>query len=292
MWRAVVEHWISWAALTILTFLSTAVERTALAGQVQQLTQLPGQQGLDAVAKQVATVLSVKAVHVALDALRAATAARLGSALEREDRDSAGASAEPRESGARLVVVEAAPKLVVEAAYATVGALAALYTSTPLAAFFVAHEVLAGQLVGACAGALSARRDAKAAVFQNVAAEVAAGAPDDAAASKRLAAADVAAADAQNFLERFLDAGQLLGISSFVVACTALVDRRVVDAADYQKVMLFATTAMQSGAEIAQALDKAQRGTEKLATSLRAADLAAAAAATNAPEATTSPAVA
>ena len=55
-------HWASFLSLCLATFVATAVERVALASQVQQLVALPGQVGLDDALRHVAAIFGIKAV--------------------------------------------------------------------------------------------------------------------------------------------------------------------------------------------------------------------------------------
>lgn len=265
-WREALRHWFSMIVLTLATFTSTAIERLALAGQVQQLMQLPGQMPVENVALQLAMILGVKSVHLLAEALRHIIANRLGQCLEGEARehlepkadlhsdkealvdrlvDGDTASTLEAATATRLLLVEAAPKMVVEVAYAAVGAIGAVTTSPPLAIYFIAHEALVGQVVGVGAALLARRRDVKA--------EAARQRPMDNAAK-------IAANDAAVILDRYMETGQLLGLSSFVLTASAIIDKGFVSAEKYQRIMMLASNAMQSASEIAQAADKFQRG--------------------------------
>jgi len=221
------------------------------ASQVQQLMQLPGQVPLDQILQQVAYIFGIKAVQLLADASRHFIAARLGARLAAQDR-SIDPACPPNESGTRLVIVEAAPKLLVEAIYALFGAGAALASSPPFAAFFVAHEILAGQIIGFGAAYLGSKRDASSSLLQDL--------HKDRTSEFALIDADVRLNDYQNLFERYVEFGQLLGVSSFSLWASTLIDKAVIDQSTFQKVMVFATTAMQASGEIAQSVDKMNRG--------------------------------
>jgi len=257
LWRAwadVLKNWLSFVGLTLLTLVSTVLERAVVAGQVQQIMQLPGQMPLEKVLEHLGTLLGFKAVHLFAEGLRTALQARLGAKLDAEARRIDPSCGEPgRPSGPRLLVAEAGPKLLVEASYALIGAGAALATSPTFAAFYVAHDALMGQLAGLGAASLSAKRDNKMHVLDDIQRS------SDIEAYRRVDA-DVALHDAQNLLDRFADASQLLMVSSFALCSTALIDKTLIDLSTYQKVMVFVSTAMQSTGELAQAFDKVNKG--------------------------------
>lgn len=275
-WREALRHWMSMVALTMATLISTVIERVALAGQVQQLMQLPGQMPLENVVQHLAMVAGIKTVHLVSELFRHWVAHRLGQRLERAVRDhliaarsfdneesSEGdlvkrleegdvASAIEVSTATRLVLAEAAPRLAVEATYASFGALGALFTSPPLAVYFVAHEALVGQLVGFGAAYLARSRDRK----SELAAQ-ARGGPD-------YDAKQIAANDANAFLDRYVETGQIAGLASFVLTASFLIDRNIISPDKYQRVMMLASNAMQSSAELAQAAEKLHRGTNLL----------------------------
>ena len=253
-WADVLKNWLSFVGLTLLTLVSTVLERAVVAGQVQQIMQLPGQMPLEKVLEHLGTLLGFKAVHLFAEGLRTALQARLGAKLDAEARRIDPSCGEPgRPSGPRLLVAEAGPKLLVEASYALIGAGAALATSPTFAAFYVAHDALMGQLAGLGAASLSAKRDNKMHVLDDIQRS------SDIEAYRRVDA-DVALHDAQNLLDRFADASQLLMVSSFALCSTALIDKSLIDLSTYQKVMVFVSTAMQSTGELAQAFDKVNKG--------------------------------
>ena len=275
--REALAHWASFLSLCVATFLSTAVERVALASQVQQLVALPGQVGLEDALRHVAAIFGIKAVHLLAEAVKGLVAGRLGAALERrgrarwlEARKGAPEAAEGADDAqlavaAKLLVVDAAPRVVVEGTFGVVGAAAALRASPFQAVYFVAHEALLGQVVGAVAAALAGARDARqadddAARTAWAAAAVTSNPSDD----KYLRDTAVALSDAQLALERAVDAGQLAVLASYVVTSACIVERRVLgaDAEKYQQVMGFAGGAMQAAQEIGSCAEALGRGTD------------------------------
>ena len=137
---------------------------------MQQLVALPGQVGLDDALRHVAAIFGIKAVHLLAEAVRGhSSPGRLGAALERRAR-ARGALAARQKAGdgrgrrrraarrcaRRNLVVDAAPRVVVEGTFGVVGAAGALRASPFQAVYFVAHEALLGQVVGAVAAALAA----------------------------------------------------------------------------------------------------------------------------------------
>ena len=276
--REALAHWASFLSLCLATFVATAVERVALASQVQQLVALPGQVGLDDALRHVAAIFGIKAVHLLAEAVKGLVAGRLGAALERRGRarwlaarqkagGAEGADDAQLAAGPKLLVVDAAPRVVVEGTFGVVGAAGALRASPFQAVYFVAHEALLGQVVGAVAAALAAARDARQADDDAAraawAAAAAAGAgepPGDA----HLRATAVALGDAQLAFERAVDASQLAVLASYVVTSTCFVERRFLgaDAEKYQKVMGFAGGAMQAAQEIGSCAEALGRGTD------------------------------
>lgn len=257
-WKDVVKHWLSILGLTLATLVSTVVDRLMLAGQVQQLMQLPGQMPAETVLTQLAAIFGVKAVHLIAECLRSLLATRLGQKLEARDRHAALERDQPvdeRVDGSRLMV-EAGPKLVVEIVYVACGALGALATSPPLAVYFVAHEALVGQLVGLGAAALAGRRDHLAAREQELREHL----------DADLDAAQIATNDAQFVLEKYMDLGQLGGLASFVLTASAFVDKGFVPVDKYQRVMLLASNTMQASAELAAAFEKFNKGVDHRTT--------------------------
>ena len=271
-------HWASFLSLCLATFVATAVERVALASQVQQLVALPGQVGLDDALRHVAAIFGIKAVHLLAEAVKGLVAGRLGAALERRGRarwlaarqtagGAEGADDAQLAAGPKLLVVDAAPRVVVEGTFGVVGAAGALRASPFQAVYFVAHEALLGQVVGAVAAARAAARDARQADDDAARAAWAAAAtagagepPDDA----HLRATAVALGDAQLAFERAVDASQLAVLASYVVTSTCFVERRFLgaDAEEYQKVMGFAGGAMQAAQEIGSCAEALGRGTD------------------------------
>ena len=276
--REALAHWASFLSLCLATFVATAVERVALASQVQQLVALPGQVGLDDALRHVAAIFGIKAVHLLAEAVKGLVAGRLGAALERRGRarwlaarqkagGAEGADDAQLAAGPKLLVVDAAPRVVVEGTFGVVGAAGALRASPFQAVYFVAHEALLGQVVGAVAAALAAARDARQADDDAARAAWAAAAtagagepPDDA----HLRATAVALGDAQLAFERAVDASQLAVLASYVVTSTCFVERRFLgaDAEKYQKVMGFAGGAMQAAQEIGSCAEALGRGTD------------------------------
>lgn len=271
--REALRHWFSFLVVTLTTLFSTAVERFALAGQVQQIMQLPGQMKLEDVVTQLAVVLGIKSLHLFIEAIRLGVTHRLGQSLEKAarrhvakagvssktasqadnalDRLLEGDEACSREviTGTRLMVSEAAPKIIVEAIFATTGAFGALSASPAVATYFVAHEMLVGQVVGIGAALLSRRRDAK---NQEVA--------NCTDVEGNLDKAQIAANDAQAVLDRYVDTAQVLGLSAFVVAASSFISKDMATPESYQRVMMLASHAMQSAAEVANASEKVNRG--------------------------------
>ncbi|KAJ1455716.1 hypothetical protein M885DRAFT_519434 [Pelagophyceae sp. CCMP2097] len=298
MWREIVAHWLSFGMLTLATFVSTIVDRVALSGQVQQLMQLPGQMPLDALLAQIGLVFGIKAVQLIAEVIRAAVATRLGEKIEKKVRakyvklmldDKRALAAAPtltpdelkqgcRDASAatRVVVVEAAPKAIVEVIYGGMSALGAVVASPALATYFVAHEGLLSQLVGLAASLLVQRRDRygaeaetardewERAAFQPSAFDLDASALE--AKSATMAGACVAFGDAHAVVDRTMDAAQLAVLSSYVVSVAALVDKNVLgaDASKYQRVMGLASGAMQAAGETSQSVEKFARAAEIL----------------------------
>ena len=283
------DHWASFLGLLVATLVAAAVERVALTGQVQQLMSLPGQLPLDRLLAQLGAVFGVKAVHLIAEAAKGLLGARLGGALEARGRarwlaaskvdaaagDEVAELAAPEKglelaTASRLLVVDAAPKALVELLFGVAGAAGALYASPPLALFFVGHEAFMAQLVGAVAGALAARRDG-AARREESAKEAWAGEVSNGAAypyaDPELRVCHVEAGDAQLVLERAVDAGQLAVLSSYVLASGALIEKRAlgIDGDKYQKVMGFAGGFMQAAQEVNGCAEKLGRGTELMA---------------------------
>eukprot|EP00635_Sarcinochrysidales_sp_CCMP3193_P007649 CAMPEP_0118891606 /NCGR_PEP_ID=MMETSP1166-20130328/1555_1 /TAXON_ID=1104430 /ORGANISM="Chrysoreinhardia sp, Strain CCMP3193" /LENGTH=414 /DNA_ID=CAMNT_0006830275 /DNA_START=105 /DNA_END=1350 /DNA_ORIENTATION=+ len=261
LWRALAElmqNWLSFTGLVLMTFVSTVLERTLVAGQVQQIMQLPGQMPFEQMLTHVGTVLGLKAIHLIAEGLRTGLSARLGAKL-----DAAARHIDPScgSSGTRVVVVEAAPKIVVETSYALVGACAALLTSPVLASFYVTHEVLMGQLVALGAATLGSRRDCKFQLFNEIRG-LFSFSPET---SLRLIDADVSFHDAQNCVDRFVDAGQFIVVASFAVSSAALIEKRLLDVQTFQKVMVFASTTMNSVSEMVLAFDRLDVGTQHIA---------------------------
>ena len=173
-------------------------------------------------------------------------------------------------SATRLLVVEAAPKALVEGVFGAMGAVGALYASPPLALYFVGHETVMAQLVGLSAAVLASKRDASFSRENDVREEWV----KDVADTKQTPMADpeltvcqIEAADSQLALERVVDASQLCVLSSYVVTSGALIEKTVlkIDAEKYQKVMGFAGGAMQAAQEVSQCAEKLGRGTELMA---------------------------
>ena len=271
------------------TLLSTAVERVALTGQVQQLMSLPGQLPLDQLLRQVAQVLGIKVVHLVAECVKGLVSARLAATLEAKGRKrwlEAARTAEKTEvtealldpkqglemaAASKLLVVEAAPKALVEGIFGAMGAVGALYASPPLAAYFVTHEACMAQLVGLVAGLLMATRDDRARRENDVreawVAELAAAPTETPAADAELRVCQVEGGDAQLALERAVDCAQLAVLSSYVVTSSALIEKTVlgIDGDKYQKVMGFAGGAMQAAQEVGSCAEKLGRGTELMA---------------------------
>ena len=121
------------------SLLSTAVERVALTGQVQQLMSLPGQLPLDQLLRQVAQVLGIKVVHLVAECVKGLVSARLAAKLEAKGRarwlaasrvaektDVTEPLLDPKQglemaAASKLLVVEAAPKALVEGVFGVRG---------------------------------------------------------------------------------------------------------------------------------------------------------------------------
>lgn len=256
-WTEIMQNWLSFAGLAMLTCLSTLLERAVVTGQVQQIMQLPGQMPFERMLTHVGTLLGLKAIHLFVEGLRTGLSARLGAKLDAAARR-IDPSCDPGASGTRIVVVEAAPKLLVEASCALLSTCAALLTSPLYSSFYVAHEVLMGQVLGLGVTALGSSRDLKFLAFKELHHSAASDSP------LGLIEADVAFHDAQNIFDRFVDAGQLLVVASFAVSSAALIDKRFLDPQTFQKVVVFVSTAMQSSAEFAHAFDKLDKGTKNI----------------------------
>jgi len=288
--RDALDHWLSFAGICLAQLVATAVERVALTGQVQQLMSLPGQLPLEQLLRQILAVLGVKAAHLAAECARGLLSTRLGAKLDAKGRkrwrdavaraaEDDAATAELRDPkrglemscASRMLVVEAAPKALVEGLFGVAGACGALYASPFLAAYFVGHEACMAQLVGAAAGLLMARRDSRARRENDVreawCAEFAEAGGGEIGAERELRLVQVEGGDAQLLLERSVDCAQLAVLSSYVVTSSALIEKSVfgVDGEKYQKVMGFAGGAMQAAQEVGACAERLGRGTELMA---------------------------